>query len=231
VSQGLARKQALRKLARRVGLAGIAELQLLDEALTHESYASEHSDGVTSNERLEFLGDAVLGAVVTHSLYHKYPTRREGQLSRIRASLISRDALARSARVLQLGSLIRLGRGEQETGGALRPSVLANAFEAVVGAVFELGGLAVAADFVERHHLSHASSSESTDPKTTLQELSQAKFKKAPHYAVTAQTGPPHARIFTVAVEVAGRIVGRGTGTTKKQAQSNAAREALANLP
>jgi ribonuclease III len=230
VSQGLARKQALRKLAHQVGLAGSADVQLLDTALTHESYASEHSDGSMSNERLEFLGDAVLGAVVTYVLYRAYPTRREGQLSRIRASLVSRDALARSAQLLQLGSLIRLGRGERETGGALRPSVLANAFEAVVGALFELGGLTAAVDFVERHHLSHAASSETTDPKTSLQELSQAKFKKAPHYAVTAQTGPPHARIFTVTVEVAGRIVGRGSGTTKKQAQSNAAREALTNL-
>ena len=229
MSAGLARKRALQELARKLGLPRATDLQLLGSALTHESYASEHSQSI-SNERLEFLGDAVLGAVVSASLYAANPDRREGQLSRMRAALVSREALARSAQALGFGEFILLGRGERETGGASRPSLLGDTFEALVGVAFLCGGLDAAKRFVQRHHLEHALPGEARDPKTKLQELTQARFKKAPHYAVTAQSGPPHARVFTVAVEISGRILGRGTGTTKKQAQSNAAREALAHL-
>lgn len=231
MSHDLARKRALRELARRAYLPARADLDLLNVALTHESYASEHPAEAASNERLEYLGDAVLGAIVAHELFSAQPNASEGQLSRMRASLISRAALARAADHLGLGPLIRLGRGEKAAGGAQRPSVLADAFEALVGAAFETGGMDGARRFVRRNHLVHSPSSEATDPKTTLQELAQAKFKKTPHYALTAQTGPPHARVFTVAVHVGERILGNGSGSTKKQAQSNAAREALANLP
>jgi ribonuclease-3 len=217
-------------LARAAGLSRTADLRLLGLALTHESYAAEQQ-GVASNERLEFLGDAVLGAAVTAALYRAHPDQREGELSRRRASLVSRTALATSAERLGLGDLILLGRGEHRSGGGRRPSVLADAFEAFVGAIYEMGGMEAAARFIQRHHLAHASGSDASDPKTALQELVQAKFKKAPHYAVTDQAGPPHARTFTVAVDIAGRVVGVGSGSTKKQAQVNAAREALANLP
>jgi ribonuclease III len=230
VSHDLARKRVLRDLARRAGLPAGMDLELLDHALTHESYASEHPKQAASNERLEFLGDAILGAVVAQELFAAHPDRREGQLSRMRASLVSRTALARSAEGLGLGAHIRFGRGEQATGGAQRASVLADAFEALVGAAFCAGGLESAARFVRRNHLAHAAESEATDPKTTLQELAQARFKKTPHYAVTAQSGLPHARIFTVTVQVGERVLGSGSGTTKKQAQTNAAREALAHL-
>jgi ribonuclease III len=230
VSEGLARKRVLRRLARKAGLSPDVDLNIFDDALTHESYAVEHPGAARSNERLEFLGDAVLGAVVAHDLFRRNPGRREGQLSRMRAALVSREALAASAKRLELGSLLLLGRGERAAGGAHRPSVLADAFEAVVGAVFEIGGMQAATRFIQRHHLENVALTEVGDPKTTLQELIQARFKKAPHYAVTAQSGPPHARIFAVAVEVGGQVVGRGSGTTKKQAQTNAAREALANL-
>ncbi len=231
MSQGLARKRALRSLARKIGLSAGVDLQALDTALTHDSYASEHPREARSNERLEFLGDAVLGAVVAAELYARHPERSEGQLSRMRASLVSRAALARSAEVLEIGALVLLGRGESAAGGAHRPSVLADAFEALVGAIFQIGGMHVAQTFLKRSHLAHATSSATTDPKTALQEYAQAKFKKPPHYAVTAQTGPAHARLFTVAVDVAGQILGTGSGTTKKQAQTDAAREALAHLP
>lgn len=231
MSQGLARKRALRGLARRIGLPADADVALLDVAMTHDSYACEHPERAQSNERLEFLGDAVLGAIVASELYTRHLERSEGQLSRMRASLVSRAALARSAELLDLGPLLLLGRGENAAGGARRPSVLADAFEALVGALFQMGGMQAAQTFIQRHHLAHAASSETTDPKTALQEYLQAKFKKAPHYAVTAQSGPAHARIFTVAVDVAGRRLGSGSGTTKKQAQTNAAREALAHLP
>jgi ribonuclease III len=231
VSRQLARKRTLRTLARKIGLPQSAGLQLLDAALTHESYAMEHPSDATSNERLEFLGDAILGAIVAQALYRLLPHLREDRLSRMRASLVSRDALARSAELLDLGSFVLLGRGEREAGGARRPRILANVFEAIVGAFFLAGGMQGATDFVTSHHLARAQASDTADPKTRLQELIQAKFKKAPHYAVTAQTGPPHERQFTVAVHIGGRVLGRGTGATKREAQSNAAREALANLP
>jgi ribonuclease III len=231
VSHDLARKRVLRDLARRAGLPASVDLELLDLALTHESYAAEHPKAAVSNERLEFLGDAILGAVVTQALFAAHPDRAEGQLSRMRASLVSRAALSRSAERLELGALVRLGRGEQAAGGAQRASVLADVFEALVGAAFCAGGMQSAERFVRRNHLAHASGSETMDPKTALQELTQARFKKTPHYAVTAQTGVPHARIFTVTVQVGERILGSGSGTTKKQAQTNAAREALAHLP
>ncbi|HXW51571.1 MAG TPA: ribonuclease III [Candidatus Acidoferrales bacterium] len=231
MSHDLARKRALRDLARRAGLQARPDLELLDLALTHESYAAEHPELARSNERLEFLGDAIVGAVVAGELYDAHPERREGQLSRMRASLVSQAALARSAERLDIGPLIRLGRGERTSGGAKRASVLADVFEALVGAAFQMSGMEGARRFVRRNHLAHAAGSEASDPKTTLQELVQAKFKKTPHYAVTAQSGPPHARVFTVSVQVGDRTLGSGSGSTKKQAQSNAAREALAHLP
>jgi ribonuclease-3 len=236
MSHGLARTRALREFARRIGLPRGADLQIVNTALTHESYAIERPGAPPSNQRLEFLGDAVLGAIVASRLYERYPDRREGQLSRMRAALVSRDALARSAELLGIGELLLLGRGEHRSGGAQRPSVLADAFEALVGACFLIGGMQAAVRFVQGQHLAHATShasvdADGVDAKTKLQELTQAKFKKAPHYAVTSVSGPPHARVFTVVVTVAGRAVGRGSGTSKKQAQANAAREALAHLP
>jgi ribonuclease-3 len=229
MSQGLARTRALREFARRIGLPRGADLQIVNTALTHESYAIERPGAPPSNQRLEFLGDAVLGAIVASRLYERYPDRREGQLSRMRAALVSRDALARSAELLGIGELLLLGRGERRSGGAQRPSVLADAFEALVGACFLIGGMQAAARFVQGQHLAQAPSRESVDADGV--DATQAKFKKAPHYAVTSVSGPPHARVFTVVVTVAGRAVGRGSGTSKKQAQANAAREALAHLP
>jgi ribonuclease-3 len=234
VSQGLARRRAVQGLARKLGLdESLAESGLLDTALTHDSYAAERGepDGVgSSNERLEFLGDAVLGAVVTHALYLRHPEMPEGKLSRMRAALVSRAALAQTAQRLEIAPLLLLGRGEKASGGEHRPSILAAAFEAIIGALFLNAGLDATRRFIERHHLAHASLSEVTDPKTALQEYAQAKYKKAPHYAITAQSGPSHARLFTVSVSVAGKTAGEGCGATKKQAETAAAREALARI-
>jgi len=232
VAEGSARRRGLRALARELRLGdGCVDNGLLDTAFTHDSYASEHSGrGAISNERLEFLGDALLGAVVAHALYLQHPEKAEGTLSRMRAALVSRAALAQTARRLRVAPLLRLGRGETAAGGAQRPSILAAAFEAIVGAVYLSEGLEPARRFIERSHLAHAGASETKDPKTALQEYAQAKFKKAPHYAMTAQSGPPHARVFTVTVSVAGRTVGSGDGASLKQAESAAAREALVTL-
>lgn len=232
MAAGSARKRGLQGLARALRLGdGCLKNGLLDTALTHDSFASEHEGSVyAANERLEFLGDAVLGAVVAHALYLRHPDKAEGTLSRMRAALVSRAALAQSARRLGLAPVLRLGRGEAAAGGEQRPSILAAAFEAIVGAVYLSDGLEAARRFIERSHLAHAAAIETPDPKTALQEYTQAKFKKAPHYAMTAQSGPPHARIFTVTVSVAGKVMGSADGATKKQAEAAAAREALETL-
>jgi ribonuclease-3 len=230
VSEGLSRKRALRSFARRLGLGeAAAESSLLDTALTHDSYAAEKG-GRASNERLEFLGDAVLGAVVSHALYLRHTDQPEGMLSRLRAALVSRHALAQTAHRLEIAPMLLLGRGETAAGGAERPSILAAALEAIIGAVYLSEGLDASRRFIERHHLAHAKPSEVIDPKTALQEYAQAKYKKAPHYAIAAQRGPSHARVFTVSVSVAGKTVGSGEGATKKQAEAAAARAALVKI-
>jgi ribonuclease III len=226
-------------LARKLGLGdpGVdgraLDIALLDVALTHDSYSAERAgrhEVAPSNERLEFLGDAVLGALVADALYRRHPDKPEGKLSRLRAALVSRAALAQTAERLAIAPLLLLGRGEAAGGGAHRPSILAAALEAIVGAVYTSSGHEAARRFVERQHLAHAAPSDITDPKTTLQEYAQAKFKKAPHYAMSAPSGPAHARIFSVAVDIAGQPMGTGVGATKKQAETAAAREALERL-
>ncbi len=230
MSQGSARRRSLRSWARSLGLKEYClENGLLDRALTHDSYSSERgrADRTPSNERLEFLGDAILGAVVAHEIYERNPALPEGVLSRKRAGLVSRAALAETANRLGIAPLLLLGRGEGATGGAGRPSILAGAFEAIVAAIYLSDGIEAARSFVELHHMRHASVRERTDPKTALQEYVQARFKKTPHYAVTAQSGPPHARSFSAAVSVAGTMMGSGDGATKKQAEAAAALAAL----
>jgi ribonuclease-3 len=220
----------VRSFARRLGLGeSTAQSGLLDIALTHDSYAAEKG-AHASNERLEFLGDAILGALVSHALYLRHADQPEGMLSRLRAALISRHALAQTAQRLEIAPLLLLGRGETAAGGADRPSILAAALEAIIGAVYLSEGLDASRRFIERHHLAHATPSEIIDPKTALQEYAQAKYKKAPHYAIAAQRGPSHARLFTVNVSVGGKTVGCGEGATKKQAEAAAARAALAKM-
>ncbi len=236
MSQGLGRRRSLRDFLRKLGLSNVGadRLQLFDIALTHDSYAWEHTGHkarAVSNERLEFLGDAVLGAITAHWLYNAFPQKREGVLSRARALLVSRGALSQTAQLLGIGPMLLLGRGESAGGGAQRSSILAAAVEALIGAIYLSAGYEAARKFLVAHHFARAQLSELIDPKTALQEYAQARFKKAPHYAITAQSGPPHARVFTVAVEIGGAVAGRGQGATKKQAETAAAREALEHLP
>jgi len=236
LTHNLSRRRALRSFGRRAGLGEAAKgaCELLDVALTHDSYAHERRQPgavAISNERLEFLGDAVLGHVVARDLYERFPDEPEGSLSRRRASLVSREALAASARRLDVGPLLLLGKGEAASGGERRPRVLAAVFEALVGAVYISEGFDAAADFVEREHLAHAETQQTSDPKTELQEYAQARFKRAPVYAVTGETGPAHAKAFTVEVSVGGKVLGTGAGATKKQAQARAAAQALSAIP
>jgi ribonuclease-3 len=237
LTRNLARRRALRAFGKRLRLkaAILGDCELLDIALTHDSYAYERkrpaSSPPVSNERLEFLGDAVLGHAVAHALYERYPDEPEGMLSRRRAAIVSRDVLAATARRIDAGPLLLLGKGEAAAGGEQRPSILAGVFEALVGAVYLSEGFDAAAAFVARELLAHTREPDAADPKTALQEYAQARFKKAPTYAVTLEAGPAHARTFTIAVSVGGKVMGTGTGSTKKQAQAEAAAQALRTLP
>jgi ribonuclease-3 len=236
LTHNLARRRALRAFGKRLGLKGAAtgDCRLLDVALTHDSFAHEAtrpSAPALSNERLEFLGDAVLGHAVAHALYERFPDESEGALSRRRAALVSRDALAATSRRIDVAPLLLLGKGEAAAGGERRPSILAGVFEALVGAAYLSEGFDAAVAFVNREHLAFAGSPEAPDPKTELQEYAQARDKKAPAYAVTLEAGPAHAKTFTIAVSVGDKVMGTGSGTTKKQAQAEAAAQALRKLP
>lgn len=231
MSFDLGRRRRLRAFGRRLGLKATAErgCELLDLALTHDSYAAECAEAA-SNERLEFLGDAVIGAVVAHVLYAKHANEAEGRLSTRRAALVSRAALAASCERLGVGPLLRLGKGEAAAGGASRPSILAAAFEAIVGAIYLSEGFRAARRFVEREHLATTEPEALVDAKSALQEHAQARYKRAPAYRVTAESGPAHARVFTSSVTIGETLLGTGSGLTKKQAEVAAAREALRAL-
>ncbi|MDQ1245870.1 MAG: ribonuclease [Actinomycetota bacterium] len=201
---------------------------LLELALTHRSFAFEHGN-LPTNERLEFLGDAVLGLVVTEELYRRHPELPEGDLARMRASIVNARALAQVARTLGLGEYLRLGRGEEATGGRDKPSILADTVEAVLGALYLTTGLAEAqrtvlmvfGPLIDRSGDLGAG----LDWKTSLQELASRLGIGVPYYRVTA-TGPDHNRTFTAAVEFDGRSWGEGAGSAKKHAEQEAAEAA-----
>ena len=205
--------------------------ELLELALTHRSWAYEHG-AAPHNERLEFLGDSILGQAVTVKLYREHPDLTEGELAKRRAALVSTLALAEVARGLNLGAEIKLGKGEEQTGGRDKDSILADTVEAVIGAVFLSTDTVAAADFVLRliEPLLDAPDrfSEVLDPKTTLQKEAAARGLPSPSYD-TAGSGPDHARVFTSSVTL-GKITGRGEGTSKKVAELAAARDAAAQL-
>ena len=208
---------------------------LLKQALVHSSYVNENPQAALgSNERLEFLGDAVLGLVVADELFAAYPEQDEGQLTELRTLLVRRDTLAKAARRLKLGDDLYLGKGEEAGGGRSRPTNLAHAYEALVGAVFLDRGLTTARKFV-RTSLQQEFDSLPVrpfplDPKSRLQEMSQSRFQMPPQYRLVEAVGPDHARRFTIEVLVGGRPMGRGAGHSKQDAEKEAAREALARL-
>jgi ribonuclease-3 len=187
-----------------------------------------------SNERLEFLGDAVLGLVVADELFATHPGQDEGKLTELRTHLVRRDTLAKAARRLKLGEALLLGRGEEVGGGRGRPTNLAHAYEAVVGAIFLDGGLTSARRFLRRSLSPEfelvAERAFPLDPKSQLQEISQSLEQNTPLYRLVKAEGPDHARRFTVEVLVDGRTLGKGTGRSKQQAEKEAAREALEHL-
>jgi ribonuclease-3 len=198
---------------------------LLTMALTHKSYASENP-GATDNERLEFLGDAVIELAYTEYLYRAYPHRSEGELTVARSTAVSESSLARLAQALELGSYVRLGRGEDKSGGRQRDSVLADAFEALVGALYLGHGWHAARDFVVAQ-LADLADPAAKDYKGHLQELIQASSQQVPLYRVLKESGPDHDKVFTVEVVHRGRRLGQGCGRSKKEAEQKAAAEAL----
>jgi ribonuclease-3 len=223
--------QHRRRLAALLKLSGAPELDPsdVDRAFVHESAAREGAGA--SNERLEFFGDAILGFVTARWLWQRYPDAAEGELHRRKATIVSGDACAQTARRLGFGDLMRLGVGAQQSGGASNASILADAFEAYLGALYLGTDVERVARFVEDQHLAHIDHAETAeaDAKTALQEFAQARFAMAPIYFERAE-GPPHDRRFTSQVRIADEIVGEGIGASKKAAQQSAAAMALASL-
>jgi ribonuclease-3 len=206
--------------------------ELLKAALIHTSYVNERSGrGLESNERLEFLGDAVLGVVVAHRLYELRPESAEGELTVLRAWLVRQSTLARWGRQLALGSLLQLGRGEARGGGRERPALLSRCFEALVGAIYLDGGLDAAhmalLPFIDREIQAGFSPQRVVDAKSRLQQVTQARFESTPVYNLVDHSGPGHAPVFVVEVRAGPEITARGSGHSKRAAQQAAAHAAL----
>jgi len=204
-------------------------------ALTHKSFVNEHrDDGLRDNERLEFLGDAVIDLAVSHRLMDRFPEASEGDLSKMRAAVVDEQGLADMARALDLGGLLRLGRGEELTGGRGKSSLLADVMEAVVAVVYLASGIEGVMGVVERFlgetFARAASGTLDRDFKTQLQELAQSRVRATPRYRVIAEHGPDHSKIFEVETDLRGEVVGSGSGRSKKDAEQAAAKLALERL-
>jgi ribonuclease-3 len=223
--------QHRRRIAALLKLSGAGELDpgAVEQAFVHESAAREGAG--PSNERLEFFGDAILGFVTARWLVRHYPDAPEGELHRRKAAIVSGDACAQSARRLDMGEIVRLGVGAQQSGGAANTSILADAFEAYIAALYLATDVEVVARFLETHHIAHVDRADAADAdaKTALQEFTQARFAVAPIYFERAE-GPAHDRRFTSQVRIADEVVGEGIGASKKAAQQSAAAMALATL-
>lgn len=205
--------------------------EILFRSLVHDSFVYENEEIKRSNERLEFLGDSVLGLIISHLIYTKYPNWQEGDLALLKSSLVSSESLAERAKDIDLGSYLFLGKGEDASGGRQRASILSDALEALIGAIFLDQGFETAYGFVEKIF------SECLDVKTPLkdfksylQEYSQKHFKALPNYNVVDEIGPPHRKVFKVKVEVGSVHNGEGEGTSKKEAEQSAAKNLLEKI-
>ncbi len=218
-------------LSRRLGLS-FSNLSLLIRALTHRSYVNEHSQSIEDNERLEFLGDAVLDFIVGAWVFNRFPEMPEGNLTKIRSALVRNDHLAKFARKLDLGAALRLGHGESTTGGKNRDNLLGSVFEAIIGALYLDAGLDAVKEFVipMLDDLRESILNQMPDHKSELQEWTQGNKLGSPHYRVVGTTGPDHAVVFDMVVEIAGEVKGHGAGTSKSLAEHAAAHDALNNL-
>ena len=205
---------------------------LLENALTHSSCANESRGRLQSNERLEFLGDSILGMVVADHLYRNHPDLPEGELTRTRAALVCEDSLVEVAEALRLGEYLHLGKGEEAGGGRKRPSIQADAVEAVLAAVYLDGGIGSARKIVQQYILCREVEGLTSprDYKTALQELVQRESGQVLKYRLTGEEGPDHAKRFFVVVDLNGEVAGRGKGHSKKEAEQMAAKAAIAKL-
>jgi ribonuclease-3 len=221
---------SLEELEQRLGYR-FRDRELLHTALTHPS--ATPSAVPQRMEQLEFLGDAVLGFVLSALLLEKYPDASEGRLSQYRAQLVNTQSLAAKARELGLGEALQLGRGEEKTGGRQKPSILAGAFEALLGSMYLDGGLDPVREFLARffqREIALLPERRRSDAKTALQEFCQARLRETPRYVTVAESGPDHARWFVVEARIGGRIAARGEGKSKRAAEQEAARRALEQM-
>ena len=205
-------------------------INLLKNSLTHSSYANEVRGGFSSNERLEFLGDSVLSVIVSDYIYKHFTNMPEGELTKLRASLVCEKSLCSFSRELHLGEFLMLGKGEEKGGGRERDSILADAFEAVLAAMYLDGGMEVARKHVMRFvlpELNHTDDEVFKDYKTALQEIIQRNPEEEVTYILTGESGPDHDKLFTVEVHLNSNVIGTGSGKSKKQAEQSAAKQAL----
>lgn len=226
------RRTALQEFARRLAVEFV-DLSLLDEALTHSSYTNEQYGPRSGpdNQRLEYLGDSVLGLVINEHLFAEHPSYNEGELARVKSALVSEPSLAQVAETLELGRYLKMGRGEASSGGARRRSNLGDALEAVIAAVYLDRGLDGAREFILRHFAAriedNSDPARARDPKSRLQELLQRDARGLPEYELVSQSGPDHQREFVVRVRIDGAEQAEGRGGSRKQAEQNAAARTL----
>lgn len=206
--------------------------ELLKRALTHTSYVNENrQERISSNERLEFFGDAIIEFFVSEYLFEKYKDLPEGELTRIRASMVCEQSLAKCAKIINLGSFLFMGKGEDATGGRLRPSVTSDAFEALTAAVYLDGGLEDVKSFIYKNLIGNLADEELFfDAKTRLQEITQKLYGENPEYELVDEKGPSHEKVFTVNVYINGKKAGTGCGHSKKAAEQEAAAKAMRGL-
>ena len=224
----------IEKFEQKLGLK-FKNKELLKRSLTHRSYLNENEKkNLKSNERLEFLGDAVLELVVSEHLFKTYPKRPEGELTSFRAAVVRTDNLAKISRKLGLGEFLLMSKGEQATGGREKEYLLANTFEAVIGALYLDQGYQAVSDFLFEHLIPQISTIVKyrldVDAKTKLQEKTQSIFKRTPTYKVIKEEGPDHNKLFTVVVKIHNKIYGQGKGITKQKAEEEAASQALRKI-
>ncbi len=223
-------KDSLLKLLR----IGFKDIKILEQAFNHRSYLNENKGILMSNERLEFLGDSVLSLVVSSALFKLRPQDAEGDLTNLRAYIVKTKSLSTAAQRLNLGKYLKLSKGEEMGGGRENPQLLANTYEALLGAIYLDQGLEVVREVVEKTLLSIFASELKIGPpkdaKSNLQEIVQEKFKQSPHYKIIGTHGPDHAKEFVVGVFIKGKEMGKGAGSSKQDAEEQSAKEALEKL-